>query len=68
MKVCEYSQEIFNKMIELGSQKNWAFWMSDQTQTKELINQAVEACYLTKEWEEDQELYEGDIAWLIENR
>lgn len=65
--VCEYAKEIFAKMIELGNQKNWTSWMSDQNQTKRLIGEAVKACHLVNEFSEDQELYEGDIDWLIEN-
>lgn len=65
--VCEYAKEIFAKMIELGNQKNWTSWMSDQNQTKQLIGEAVKACHLVNEFSEDQELYEGDIDWLVEN-
>lgn len=65
-RACEYSKELFAKMIELGSIKNWN-WMSDQSQTKELIKEAVKACHLSNEFLEDQELYEGDIQRLIEN-
>ena len=65
--VCEYAKEIFAKMVELGNQKNWTFWMSDQSQTKQLLGEAVKACHLEVEFSEDQELYEGDIQWLIQN-
>ncbi len=65
--VCEYAKEIFAKMIELGNQKNWTSWMSDQIQTKQLIAEAVKACHLVQEFSEDQDLYRGDIDWLIEN-
>jgi hypothetical protein len=54
-------------MVELGNQKNWTFWMSDQSQTKQLLGEAVKACHLVNEFSEDQELYEGDIQWLIQN-
>ena len=65
-KVCEYAKEIFAKMIELGTQKNWT-WLSDQIQTKQLMAEAVKACHLVQEFSEDQDLYRGDIDWLIEN-
>lgn len=68
MKVCEYSQEVFAKMIDLGNEKGWESWMSDQDQVKILISEAVKNCHLVEEWKEDEELYLGDIAWLIENR
>jgi hypothetical protein len=41
--------------------------MSDQSQTKQLLGEAVKACHLVNEFSEDQELYEGDIQWLIQN-
>lgn len=66
-KVCGYAKEIFTKMVELGNQKNWTSWMSDQNQTKQLIGEAVKACHLVQEFSEDQDLYRGDIDWLIEN-
>ena len=66
-KVCEYAKEIFCKMVELGNQKNWTFWMSDQQNTKQLLGEAVKACHLVNEFSEDKELYEGDIQWLIQN-
>jgi hypothetical protein len=66
-KTCEYAKEIFTKMVQLGSIKDWPHWMSNQSQTKELIKEAVKACHLSNEFLEDQELYEGDIQKLIEN-
>ena len=66
-KVCEYAKEIFAKMVELGNQKNWTFWMSDQSQTKQLLGEALTTSHLVNEFSEDQELYEGDIQWLIQN-
>lgn len=66
-KVCGYAKEIFTKMVELGNQKNWTSWMSDQSQTKQLMAEAVKACHLVQEFFEDQDLYRGDIDWLIEN-
>ena len=65
-KVCGYAKEIFTKMVELGNQKNWTSWLSDQSQTKQLMAEAVKACHLVQEFSEDQELYRGDIDWLIE--
>lgn len=62
-----YAKEIFTKMVELGNQKNWTSWMSDQSQTKQLMAEAVKACHLVQEFSEDQDLYRGDIDWLIEN-
>jgi hypothetical protein len=41
--------------------------MSDQSQTKQLLGEAVKACHLVNEFPEDQELYEGDIQWLTQN-
>jgi predicted GNAT family acetyltransferase len=66
-RACEYAKEIFAKMVELGSIKNWTHWMSDQSLSKELMKEAVKACHLSNEFLEDQELYEGDIQKLIEN-
>ena len=66
-KVCGYAKEIFAEMISLGDKKNWTHWMSDLVQTKQLIKEAVESCRLTIEFQEDRELYEADIQWLIEN-
>ena len=66
-KVCGYAKEIFAKMVELGNQKNWTSWMSDQIQTEQLMAEAVKACHLVQEFSEDQDLYRGDIDWLIEN-
>lgn len=66
--VCGFAKEIFLKMVELGSAKKWAFWTSDQDKTEQLLQEAIDSCHLRPDFIQDEELYRGDIARLIDGR
>lgn len=54
--VCDFAKELYLE------------WQSDQTQIEQLLQMAIVNCQKKADFVQDEELYRGDIAELINGR